>query len=191
MDSTCDYTADFSPSKSSEGELETEEEIEINVSDKTIHSIAKIFETLIQENKKIKDYKKILRSQASSPFSNKVKPPITLENYLSRIGEYSGVEASTMIIALVYIDRVVDSSHVIITEYNIHRLLFTSILCASKYNEDSVYDNTYYSEIAGVSIKELNSMEASLAEMLDFKFFVDTDEFNTYMTKCQNLIDSM
>ena len=74
----------------------------------------------------------------------------------------------------------------ILTNYNIHRILFISILTAIKYNEDSVYSNKYYSEVAGVSLKELNLMENSFIELLDFKLFVTEEEFKKYSFYLEN-----
>ena len=48
---------------------------------------------------------------------------------------------------------------IILTYYNIYRLLFGVIIVSIKCNEDSYYDNKFYYEIAGVKLKELKSIE--------------------------------
>ena len=67
-----------------------------------------------------------------------------------------------------------------ITEYNVHRLLFSSILIGIKYNEDQYYDNTYYSQIAGVTTKELGILEAELLEIIDYNLYVKDEEYKKY-----------
>ena len=72
-------------------------------------------------------------------------------------------------------------SELILTYYNIHRILFGAILISIKLNEDSYYDNKFYSQIAGVSIKELKIIEYTFLELNDFDVFVDSDEYEQYM----------
>lgn len=69
---------------------------------------------------------------------------------------------------------------IILTKYNIHRLLFTSILIATKYNEDIIYDNLFYSKIAGITIKELLILENSFLEIIDFDLYVSNDIYKKY-----------
>ena len=63
-----------------------------------------------------------------------------------------------------------------------HKLLFAAIVLAIKYNEDEIYRNDYYADIAGVDIKELNAMESELLFKLNFELYVDSDVFMTYNT---------
>ena len=46
-------------------------------------------------------------------------------------------------------------SGILLTNYNIHRILFSSLIISIKYNEDSYFDNNFYSQIAGVKPNEL------------------------------------
>ena len=90
------------------------------------------------------------------------------------------MEKSTLILSLIYIDRFCQKSNMTLTCYNIHRILFSSILSSIKYNEDTYYDNKYYSEIAGVKLKELKSMEYYFMSIIDFNFYVNDDDYKKY-----------
>ena len=72
------------------------------------------------------------------------------------------------------------------TYYNIHRILFSSILISIKYNEDSYYDNKYYAEIAGVKLKELKSIEYSFVDLLNFNIFIKDDIYEKYREYLDN-----
>ena len=101
----------------------------------------------------------LIKQQEKLPFSASAIPNITINNYLMRIQNYSGIDKTTLILALIYIDRICEIAEITITYYNIHRLLFAAILIAIKYNEDIYFENTYYSQIAGISVKELKKIE--------------------------------
>ena len=66
------------------------------------------------------------------------------------------------------------------TPYNIHRILFSSVLISIKYNEDSYFDNTFYSQIAGVKPSELQILEYTFLEYNDFNVFVKDIEYEQY-----------
>ena len=108
-------------------------------------------------------------------------PNISLYDYLSRIVQYTDIQESTLIIALIYIDRYSNTYHNV-SGHIMHKLLFAAIVLAIKYNEDEIYRNDYYADIAGVDIKELNAMESELLFKLNFELYVDSDVFMTYNT---------
>ena len=158
---------------------EEKEEPEIKNLD-LIKSISNTLITILENNKKLKDYKEILKKQKNMVFSSNSKPNISILDYLIRIQTYSEIEKSTLILALILIDHTCRNSQLVLTFYNIHRLLFGAILIAIKYNEDIYYDNKYYSEIAGVKIKELKLIEYSFLEINNFNVFVNNKEYEQY-----------
>ena len=84
--------------------------------------------------------------------------------------------------ALIYIDRVCIRKGLTLTNYNIHRLLFTSILISIKFNEDIIYDNLLYSKIGGVLVAELNKLEHEFLKMIGFSLFVSEEVYKKYYT---------
>jgi DNA-directed RNA polymerase subunit L len=145
-----------------------------------IKSISSALTTILEENKKLDNYKEIIKNQSKMVFSANSIPGISLKDYLIRIQTYSGIEKSTLILSLILIDHICKKSNLILTYYNIHRVLFGSILVSIKYNEDSYYDNKFYSEIAGVKLKELKLIEDSFFELNDFNVFVNYKEYEQY-----------
>ena len=139
---------------------------------KIIESISKTLQQLITETKK-----KIININSS--FNCTIIPQISIYDYLNRIVKYTNIEQSTLISALIYIDRICQRGY-LINEHNIHKLLFTSILIGIKYNEDDVYKNSYYSQIAGVTMKELIRMENEFLALIDFNLFIEANLFDKY-----------
>ena len=145
-----------------------------------INAISLTLSTIIKENKKLPNYKEILMKQSKMIFSSKAIPNISIYDYLIRIQTYSLIEKSTLILSLIYIDRLCQNCKLTLTFYNIHRILFAAILIAIKYNEDNFYDNKYYAEIAGVKLKELKLIEYQFVELVDFNMYVSDEIFNKY-----------
>jgi hypothetical protein len=163
----------YSDSEQSETESGSTKEIILYKS--LLKEISDTLTSIILNNKKNKNGKK-----DNSPFVHEHAPKISIFDYLLRIQKYSNIENSTFIIALIYIDRICEKKKIILTKYNIHRILFTSILIATKYNEDIIYDNLFYSKIAGVTIKELLILENYFLNIIDFDLFVSDDIYQKY-----------
>ena len=158
---------------------EEEEDLLMNLN--LIESISEILTTILEENKKLDNYKDILKSQNEMIFSSNSIPNISIKDYLIRIQTYSCIEKSTLVLALILIDHLNKKSELILTYYNIHRILFGAILISIKLNEDSYYDNKFYSQIAGVSMKELKMIEYTFLELNNFNVFVDNNEYEQYI----------
>ena len=145
-----------------------------------INSISKTLNTILEQNKKLKNYKEIIKSQSIMYFSANSIPNITIKDYLIRIQNYSEIEKSTLILAIILIDHMCKRSGVLLTHYNIHRILFSSVLVSIKFNEDSYFDNNFYSQIAGVKPNELQILEYIFLELNDFNIFVEDIEYQQY-----------
>ena len=156
-----------------------QESIEIENLD-LINSISNTLITILEKNKKLPNYKDILKNQSKMYFSSYTVPTITLKEYLTRIQIYSGVESSTLILSLILIDKMCKRSGILLTYFNIHRILFSSLLICIKFNEDSFFNNTFYSQIAGVKPEELQLLEYTFLEYNDFNIFVKDFEYIQY-----------
>ena len=151
-----------------------------------IKAVSQTLTSILENNKKLPNYKEIVKKQSKMAFSSNLIPNISLEDYLIRIQMYTNMEKSSLIISLILIDRVCQKSNLALTYYNIHRILFSSILISIKYNEDSYYDNKYYAEIAGVKLKELKSIEYSFVDLLNFNIFIKDDIYEKYREYLDN-----
>ena len=59
-----------------------------------------------------------------------------------------------------------------------YRLLLGSIVIAKKSLEDLIYKNSYYCQIGGISLEELNNIELSLFTRIDFKVNPEKEEID-------------
>ena len=142
-------------------------------------TFAKILLHILSENKKSKDYYKKINSNQDGHFTFKKKPGISLLDYLTRILKYVKIEYSTLIIAMIYIDRICKEK-VFLNEFNIHRVMLISIYMAYTYNEDCIYENKYLALVSGLSKSEMLLLEEDFLDLIDFRLFVSEEIFEQY-----------
>lgn len=54
------------------------------------------------------------------------------------------------------------------------------MVLAIKYNEDDYYSNTFYAKVGGITLEEINKLEAEFLKHLTFTVFVDEELYNKY-----------
>jgi len=109
-------------------------------------------------------------------------PPMTVVDYLTRIRKYFLCSDECFVMALVYIDRMskTGDSSVLVCDLTVHRLLLVALVMAAKVHDDVYYSNAYYAKVGGLSIEEVNSLEASMLKLLNWKVFVSAQEYQLY-----------
>lgn len=169
----------FDSERSTNEEFDSELQEERNP---LIIAIAKVIGQVIDQNTKMENYSKIIQHQSKMSFSTRIIPQISIEDYLDRIVFYTSCEESTLIISLIYIDRITSLGNIVLSQYNVHRLLFMSLLSSIKYNEDQIYKNNFYAKIAGITTTELSNIENEFIDQIKFNFFVSEEEYKQYYT---------
>eukprot|EP00164_Ancoracysta_twista_P007516 GFYU01010676.1.p1 GENE.GFYU01010676.1~~GFYU01010676.1.p1 ORF type:complete len:178 (-),score=28.89 GFYU01010676.1:209-742(-) len=110
-----------------------------------------------------------------------LKPPaISIRSYLERIFKYASCSPECFVLALVYVDRIIQRNQMLITSLNVHRLIITSIMVAAKFFDDNYYNNAYYARVGGVPTTELNSLELEFLFLINFSLHVPSDIFQKY-----------
>lgn len=145
-----------------------------------LNIISSTLDMMINENKDLPNYRLLLHSQKKLVFSGISLPNFSLNDYIKRIITYTKIEENTLIISLIYIDKLCQLNQLILIPYNIHRLLCSALICAIKFNEDKTFGMSYYAEIFGVSTYELNVLEYKFIEMIDFNFYINENQFVQY-----------
>ncbi|XP_039029890.1 cyclin-U2-2-like [Hibiscus syriacus] len=108
-------------------------------------------------------------------------PDMTIQSYLERIFKYTKAGPSIYVVAYVYIDRFCQANPWFrIDARNVHRLLITIIMVASKCVEDTNYRNSYFARVGGLTKKELNKLEVEFLFLIDFKLHVNVSVFESY-----------
>ena len=159
----------------------------IKASNHVIEIVADILEEIVKDNEKNNENESNIsdsnESAIISVFTSNKTPQISIKKYLTRIMKYSKPETSTVIICLIYIDKICENSSLQLSIYNIHRIILSCMILALKYNEDDYYSNKYYAKVGGISLKELNELEYNIMVLLQFNFFIDDITYEKYQAQ--------
>ena len=91
------------------------------------------------------------------------------------------MEKEVIIICLIYLERFIFNTGILINSRNWRRLLFTSLIIASKIWDDDSFENNHFSQVfTHLSIGEINSMERSFLELINYKVYVKCSEYFKY-----------
>jgi len=145
--------------------------------EKFIPVISFVLERLVRQNDRLQC--------SNSTIFHAINPPsITIRAYIERIVRYAKCSKDFFILGLIYIDRLIQRNPTyVLNSLNVHRLLITSVMLASKYSNDFFYNNSYYAKVGGVPVKELNSLEIEFLYLLNFNLYVSTDVFDRYQSE--------
>lgn len=140
-----------------------------------INFISSTFYSIINNNKKMK--KKQSRGP-NEPLYGKNIPVLSLNKYLVRIMKYTECENNTLIVAYLYIMKLIEKENFVLGINNAYRLLLGSVVLAKKVLEDIRLNNAYYCDIGGISVKELNMIEYSLFTRINFDVNLKIEDVN-------------
>ena len=102
--------------------------------------------------------------------------------------KYTECENNTLIVAYLYIIKLIQKENFVLGINNVSRLLLGAVVLAKKFLEDIKYDNSYYCNIGGISNEELNMIEYSIFTRIDFNLNLQKKEVDIiYEQIYQNL----
>ncbi|XP_042506158.1 cyclin-U2-1-like [Macadamia integrifolia] len=108
-------------------------------------------------------------------------PDMTIQSFLERIFRYTRAGPPVYVVAYVYIDRLCQFlPEFRITYSNVHRLLITTIMVASKFVEDMNYRNSYFAKVGGLTTIVMNKLEIDFLFLMGFKLHVNVSVFESY-----------
>ena len=109
----------------------------------------------------------------SRKFFSKQPPPISLEEYLSRLHLYCPMSTTVYLATSLYIHRLaVIEKILLVTTRNAHRLLLAGLRVAMKALEDLSYPHSRFAKVGGVSEAELGRLEISFCFVTNFELRV-------------------
>jgi len=132
-------------------------------------------------------------------FDGRIPPLIDVDEYLARVVEnlskivelerkkgnkvHSDLPVRYILAGLILIERVQQSRGLVLTPLNIHRLIVTSILLASKVLDDKQPSINFFAVMGGVSAENLSKMERAFLALLNFDVNIDRGQFTNKYEK--------
>jgi hypothetical protein len=68
-----------------------------------------------------------------------------------------------------------------LSSVNVRRLFLSVVMLAAKFHDDAYYTNAYYAEVGGLTLKEMNMLEARLIKLLNWNVNVTSEEYREYL----------
>jgi hypothetical protein len=152
---------------------------------KTIEVISDLLNNICEENK---DKSEIINKNII-PFMTKNIPSMSIKDYLLRLSQFTKMSESTIIIILIYIDRISNINNFRLTYKNIYKLILSATVVAIKYNEDLFYSSAIYAKLGGLSVSELNYLEFQFLILIKFSLFIENDLYDKYKNNLLSLQD--
>jgi hypothetical protein len=91
------------------------------------------------------------------------------------------MESEIPVIALIYIERLLMTTGILINKYNWQRVLLVSLCLASKIWDDDSLENQHFPKVMpNVTNNEINKLEQAYLEFVDFKLIIRGAEYAKY-----------
>ena len=103
------------------------------------------------------------------------KPEITINDYIKRIFKSEIIDEQNydaIILHTVNLLHYLKTKGIYLNCHSSHRILSTLIMLSSKIIEEYPYSNWYWATLCGVSLEDINIMERSLIQLLDYNLHI-------------------
>lgn len=139
-----------------------------------------VLSRLVAANDAVADPGPITKFHALRP------PSISIGDYCSRIYKYASCSPECFVLALVFIDRLIQRNSLLLTSLNVHRIIITAVMLAAKFFDDAYFNNAYYAKVGGVPTSEVNALELEFLFSINFSLHVPTDVYEKYYGELGN-----
>ena len=134
-----------------------------------------IIESLVHVSEAASD-----RTLHPTMFQSATLPGISIVDYVARLQKYARFKTHDFVVALIYVKRMMLlHPQLKFTDLTVHRMLISVLLVATKMFRDIHFSNRYYAKVGGITTRELGRLERCTLDLLDFKLYVSTEEFES------------
>jgi len=103
------------------------------------------------------------------------KPSITINDYIQRIFESELIDEenyNAIILHTINLIHYLKTKGIYLNNYSCHRIISTLIMLSSKIVEEYPHSNWCWAILCGVSLEDMNMMERSIMEILDYNLHI-------------------
>jgi hypothetical protein len=110
-------------------------------------------------------------------------PGISIGDYVRRLQRYTKCTGQQLVVAVLFASRLVQNNEgrikdrIICEPTSVHRIFLVSLVLAIKITEDRPPDNVLFAKVGGVTLWELNIMEATFCRHLRWNLHVTSEDF--------------
>ena len=108
--------------------------------------------------------------------------PQTIFDFMADIIILTKMEKEVVVLSLIYIERLIFNTGLLLTSRNWRRIVLTSMIIASKIWDDNSFENGHFSQVfANLGVNEINTLERIFLELINYKVFVKQSEYFKYL----------
>ncbi|KAL9583604.1 MAG: hypothetical protein Q9212_002600 [Teloschistes hypoglaucus] len=131
-------------------------------------------------------------SRVARKFNSRKPPPISIDEYVSRLYKYCAMSTGAFLATGLYLYRAaVVHESLALTTHNIHRLLLAGLRVAGKANDDINYPHRRWAIVGGVTESELAKLEIAFCYITDFELRVTAETLKDHVNLARNMIEKM
>jgi hypothetical protein len=112
----------------------------------------------------------------ASNFCSVYEPEIQIHDYLCMLQRCTRCSAGQLLLTAALVRRLNFKRPGILHSRSLHRIVLSSFVLAHKSTEDKPFRNRDYARLGGVSCRELNHLESTLCQLLDWRLHVSVEE---------------
>ena len=114
--------------------------------------------------------------------------PQTIFEFCANIMIITKMEKESIITALIYIERLIFNTGLLINSRNWRKIIFTALIISSKFWDDDSLENVHFSQIfTHLKLGEINLLEKNFLELINYKIYVKFSEYMKYYFAVKNM----
>ena len=105
----------------------------------------------------------------------KHKPTISINDYIKRIFKSKIIDEQdydAIILHTINLLHYLKIKGIYLNNYSCHRIVSTLLMLSSKIIDENPYSNWYWATLCGVCLEDMNMMERSLMQLLDYNLHI-------------------
>ena len=108
--------------------------------------------------------------------------PKSIFDFIADVLIITKMEKEVIILALIYIERFIFNTGLLLTSRNWRRIVLISMIVASKFYDDNSFENIHFSQVfANLGVNEINTLERIFLEFINYKTFVTQSQYFQYL----------
>jgi len=102
------------------------------------------------------------------------------------------MENEIPVIALIYLEKLMLATGILLTRYNWQRIILICLILASKIWDDDSLENQHFPKVmSDVTVNEINKLEQAFLEFIDYKLVLKGAEYAKYYFIMRTLANSI
>lgn len=117
---------------------------------------------------------------------------LELADYCKYVVISSKMESEIPIIALIYIEKLITSTGILLNKYNWRRITLIACILASKIWDDDSLENVHFPKVMpDTTNKEINKLEQSFLDFIDYRLVISGSDYAKYYFIMKTLAESI